>query len=150
VFVSSCVAVFSKWVLAVVDTQLDVEHDSAASVEELAELRDLVDYSLEPLSESDLKGFGLKASSIIESAADPLVALRDISQNLPILARGISTTVPSEETKRRHLLNNQFVDEGSNIVLLNGQRVDVEAIDPFSYVVHLLEHYLPCNLSHKQ
>lgn len=108
-----------------------------------------LDQSLEPLAETDFPNFGLKAASVIESAPDPLVALRDISQNLPIVARSIANQKEiSPATRDRFIRNQQMIDEGTNLVLLNGQRLDIETVDPFGYVLRLIVYmgYMARNL----
>ena len=93
---------------------------------------------LKPLKVWELSDLSYQTAQKIkenEEATFALTALTDLSQNFPIYASELSKVIVSRSLKddvmvvQSYLEN--FVSEGSSLMLLNGLQLDIETFDPF-------------------
>ncbi|XP_065177513.1 UDP-glucose:glycoprotein glucosyltransferase 1-like [Sycon ciliatum] len=97
-----------------------------------------------PLKVWQLQDLSYQASQRILSSepTDALRVMRDISQNIPMLARSLSKTrvpreVRSEITSNQKILANYGVDAGSSVFFINGMLLRLDAMDPFRLIALL-------------
>jgi hypothetical protein len=72
---------------------------------------------------------GFQASQRIVSASDPLKLMQDISQNFPTFAVALSKVETNDTLRDQLRINSQAMQK--NAVLLNGQMIDPETVDPY-------------------
>ncbi|OJD32557.1 glycosyltransferase family 24 protein [Diplodia corticola] len=93
---------------------------------------------LKPLSESDLKGLGLKAASFVMSSEDPLDTLLKLSQDFPKHSSAIAAHDVSKDFLKEHQDNREAVlPPGYNILWINGVQVMPRDVDAFALLEHL-------------
>ncbi|SMR56403.1 unnamed protein product [Zymoseptoria tritici ST99CH_3D1] len=97
--------------------------DATLSEEELSDLR--------PLSSSELRRLGLKASSFVMASEDPFETLLRLSSDFPKHSSPIAATNVSKEFLKEHEHNRELLlPAGYNVMWMNGLQVmsrDVEA-----------------------
>jgi UDP-glucose:glycoprotein glucosyltransferase len=103
-----------------------------------SELQSFRDTLLAEVSKSDenvkvwaLKDLGIQASQRIMEAKEPLRLMRDLSHNLPTLVSSLSRLKVNMSMKSEIEGNHQFLQPGTNLVLLNGRQIDPETTTPF-------------------
>jgi len=103
-----------------------------------AELQALRDTLVAEVSKSDenvkvwaLKDLGIQASQRIMEAKEPLRLMRDLSHNLPTLVSSLSRIKVNMSVKSEIEGNHQYLQPGTNLVLLNGRQIDPETTTPF-------------------
>jgi hypothetical protein len=77
---------------------------------------------------------GYQAAQRIRSAANPLRLMREISQSFPTHAVPLSR-VRVNETFKSELSKNRIVEEGKEMVLINGRVIHPESINLFRYSI---------------
>lgn len=108
------------------------EHAAQTTLED-AEVADL-----KPLSESELKGLGLKAGSFVMGSDDPLETLLRLSQDFPKHSSAIAAHDVSEEFLKEHKGNREAIlPAGYNILWINGVQIMARDVDAFAMLVHL-------------
>ena len=102
------------------------------------ELQAFRDTLLAEVSKSDenvkvwaLKDLGIQASQRIMEAKEPLRLMRDLSHNLPTLVSSLSRLKVNMSMKNEIEANHQYLQPGTNLVLLNGRQIDPETTTPF-------------------
>jgi UDP-glucose:glycoprotein glucosyltransferase len=85
------------------------------------------DDTVDNLSKWEFGDLGIQAMQHIIDSEDPFRALRDVSQNLPSLAPLLSKLKRSSATVQLLQENAKMLEEGSNVVLINGQPIDADA-----------------------
>lgn len=107
--------------------------DATQSVLQNEEVTDL-----KPLSESELKGLGLKAGSFVMGSEDPLDTLLKLSQDFPKHSSAIAAHGVSEEFLKEHKENREAIlPAGYNILWINGVQVMPRDVDAFALPEHL-------------
>lgn len=107
--------------------------DAAQAVLQDEEVADL-----KPLSESELKGLGLKAGSFVMGSEDPLDTLLKLSQDFPKHSSAIAAHEVSKEFLKEHQENREAVlPPGYNILWINGVQVMPRDVDAFALLEHL-------------
>lgn len=107
--------------------------DATQSVLQNEEVTDL-----KPLSESELKGLGLKAGSFVMGSEDPLDTLLKLSQDFPKHSSAIAAHGVSEEFLKEHKENREAIlPAGYNILWINGVQVMPRDVDAFALLEHL-------------
>jgi len=79
----------------------------------------------------NMKNLGFQASQRILTAADPLVLMRDMSQNFPMYASAL-TRVRLNKTVKENLLKDKSYQPGTNLLQVNGITLDPEDMDLFA------------------
>ncbi|GME40286.1 UDP-glucose:Glycoprotein Glucosyltransferase [Neofusicoccum parvum] len=93
---------------------------------------------LKPLSESELKGLGLKAGSFVMGSEDPLDTLLKLSQDFPKHSSAIAAHEVSEEFLKEHKSNREAIlPPGYNILWINGVQIMPRDVDAFALLEHL-------------
>ncbi|KAH7064697.1 UDP-glucose:glycoprotein glucosyltransferase-domain-containing protein [Macrophomina phaseolina] len=120
------------------DRQAEEAADKPASDAAQTILQDQEVTDLKPLSESELKGLGLKAGSFVMGSEDPLDTLLKLSQDFPKHSSAIAAHEVSEEFLKEHKENRAAIlPPGYNILWINGVQVMPRDVDAFALLEHL-------------
>ncbi|KAF2147059.1 glycosyltransferase family 24 protein [Aplosporella prunicola CBS 121167] len=93
---------------------------------------------LKPLSESELKGLGLKAASFVMNSENPLDTLVKLSQDFPKHSSAISAHNVTKEFLEEHKGNRAAIlPPGFNILWINGVQIMPRDMDAFAMLEHL-------------
>ncbi|OMP84981.1 UDP-glucose:glycoprotein glucosyltransferase [Diplodia seriata] len=120
------------------DRQAEDDAKAPAADAAQAVLQDEEVADLKPLSESDLKGLGLKAGSFVMGSEDPLDTLLKLSQDFPKHSSAIAAHDVSKDFLKEHKANREAVlPPGYNILWINGVQVMPRDVDAFALLEHL-------------
>lgn len=120
-------------------SKLAERYPNLASV--LAEYRETLlsgEDTVDNLSKWEFGGLAGQAAQHILAAEDPLLALRDVSQNLPSLAPLLSKLKQDAGAQAKLAENADKIEEGGNLILVNGQPVEAD-LDIFTLFRKLRE-----------
>ena len=84
----------------------------------------------ESLKVWDLKDIGYQATQRIVTSTNPLRLMKEISQNFPNHAVGLSK-IKVNETLKSQVKKNIFIEEGKSLLLINGRIITPESINVF-------------------
>ncbi|KAK7516175.1 UDP-glucose:glycoprotein glucosyltransferase-like protein [Phyllosticta citriasiana] len=112
-------------------------HDAAAAPVQ-SSLQDEEVADLKPLSESELKGLGLKAGSFVMQSDSPLATLVRLVQDFPKHSSAIAAHNVTKEFLKEHRGNREAIlPSGYNILWINGVQIMPRSMDPFALLEHL-------------
>jgi UDP-glucose:glycoprotein glucosyltransferase len=80
----------------------------------------------------ELKELGIQAAQKVMTAENPLATLRDVSSNLPSLARPLARQKLNETIRIAMQQNAKYFDSENSFVSLNGRLIEPTTIDPFA------------------
>ncbi|KAK7532863.1 UDP-glucose:glycoprotein glucosyltransferase-like protein [Phyllosticta citribraziliensis] len=109
-------------------------HDAPAQ----SSLQDEEVADLKPLSESELKGLGLKAGSFVMQSDEPLDTLVRLVQDFPKHSSAIAAHNVTNDFLKEHRANREAIlPSGYNILWINGVQIMPRSMDAFALLEHL-------------
>ncbi|KAK8227157.1 UDP-glucose:glycoprotein glucosyltransferase-domain-containing protein [Phyllosticta capitalensis] len=112
-------------------------HEAAAAPAQNS-LQDEEVADLKPLSESELKGLGLKAGSFVMQSEDPLDTLVRLVQDFPKHSSAIAAHNITKQFLKEHRGNREAIlPSGYNILWINGVQIMPRSMDAFALLEHL-------------
>ncbi|WPH00603.1 glycosyltransferase family 24 protein [Acrodontium crateriforme] len=104
--------------------------ESSLSDEEVSDLR--------PLSSSELRGLGMRASSFVMDSENPFDTLVKLSQDFPKHSSAIAATNISDEFLHEHMANREIVlPSGYNVIWINGVQIMARDFDAYALLEYL-------------
>ena len=93
----------------------------------------------EPLPKWKIANLGLLATQKIVSANDPLLMLRDVTQNFPSLMNKMANTMRVQKKTREEVKENQQAVPPSSVIMsLNGQPMELDTVDAFAIMDRII------------